>query len=102
MTELTLDQQNKIAEAVLEMLQVLKDNGVTSFVLGVPLSEEPDGHGALKCVGRPALVLNLLAGLIGQLQPGDFHNLLITMQHGDFFAKQRGEEVKPIDPKLVN
>ena len=84
-----LSREQGIAAISETYIQALKALGVTSLVIGVPLSEDPKGQGLMNCFGKSSIVLNLLAGLIHTLQPQDFENLLEEMKIGVYFRELR-------------
>lgn len=78
-----------IALAILTFLDALSLLEVKDAVIGLAPSRNPEGAGYMKCSGDATMVLNLLAGLIHTLRPEDFKNLLVVMEHGDYFADHR-------------
>jgi hypothetical protein len=95
------ERQQAVAQVTHVYWESLEALGVSSYVLGVPLGEEPSGHGALRCVGRSDIVLNLIAGLIQMLTPQDFDNLLTEMAVGKYFEAKRNTGLghkAPVDP----
>lgn len=77
--------------------------GVKSFTVGYALSEDPEGEGVVVMQGTSTLLLNLIGAMIHRLLPADFHNLLVLMMAGDYFAGHRGEKKEqPAKKAMVN
>ena len=67
----------------------LKDQGVSSYVLSVALSENPEGDGHCRMEGNSTLILNMVGAQVKALRPEDFKRLIGVMMFGDYFWEQR-------------
>jgi len=80
-------------------LEAIQSLGVSTYVMGIPMDENPAGHGALHLAGKGALILNILAGLVHQLLPQDFENLRVEMNVGAYFQMHRAAAAAPPMPE---